>query len=389
VTTRDYALVEPQMIAAARAQSGMPEDVAAKKMGISPERLNAWETGQVRPTLRQLRKAARVYRQSLAFFYLPAVPEDLTPSLSDFRRLPKSKARTISSELLLELREANIRREIALDLIQAYEGTWIAPEFSFSPDTSENPEVVGRWLREYLQVDFGTQKGWKSKREAFNEWRRAAESHGILVFQAASVGTDEMRGFSIAKSPLPVVVVNREDAYAGRVFSLLHEIIHLGLRMSALCNLREGGTSSGVDTLEVYCNHAAGAAIVPASELRLEAEALATRGSQPWEDTSIEHLAERFSASCEVIVRRLLILELVTKDFYEKKRAEYLEHPPPTKKGGGFPPPAVDALSKAGHAYTRLVIQSMYDNIITPNDASDYLGIRLRHFESVEEQVGI
>jgi len=367
----------------------MPEDVAAKKMGISPERLNAWETGQVRPTLRQLRKAARVYRQSLAFFYLPAVPEDLTPSLSDFRRLPKSKARTISSELLLELREANIRREIALDLIQAYEGTWIAPEFSFSPDTSENPEVVGRWLREYLQVDFGTQKGWKSKREAFNEWRRAAESHGILVFQAASVGTDEMRGFSIAKSPLPVVVVNREDAYAGRVFSLLHEIIHLGLRMSALCNLREGGTSSGVDTLEVYCNHAAGAAIVPASELRLEAEALATRGSQPWEDTSIEHLAERFSASCEVIVRRLLILELVTKDFYEKKRAEYLEHPPPTKKGGGFPPPAVDALSKAGHAYTRLVIQSMYDNIITPNDASDYLGIRLRHFESVEEQVGI
>jgi len=389
VTTKNYALVEPKMIAAARAQSGMPEDVAAKKIGISPERLNAWETGQVRPTLKQLRKAAWVYRQSLAFFYLPAVPEDLTPSLSDFRRLPKTKARTVSFELVLELREASIRREIALDLIQAYGGTWVEPEFSFSPDTSENPEVVGRRLREYLQVGFEAQKRWTSKREAFNEWRRAAESHGILAFQAASVGTDEMRGFSIAKSPLPVVVVNRKDAYAGRIFSLLHEIIHLGLRMSALCNLREGGTSSGVDPVEVYCNHVAGAAVVPASELQQEAEALSRRGFQLWEDTAIEHLAERFSTSCEVIVRRLLILDLVTKDFYEKKRAEYLEKRPPTKKGEGFPPPAVDALSKAGHAYARLVIQSMYDNIITPNDASDYLGIRLRHFRSVEEQVGI
>jgi len=330
-----------------------------------------------------------VYRQSLAFFYLPVVPEDLAPSLSDFRRLPKTKARTISFELVLEVREASIRREIALDLIQGYGGTWTPPEFSFSPNTSENPEIVGRRLREYLQVDSETQKRWKSKREAFNEWRRAAESHGILVFQAAGVGTDEMRGFSIAKSPLPVVVVNREDAYAGRIFSLLHELIHLGLRMSALCNLREGGTSSGVDPVEVYCNHVAGAAIVPASELQQEAEALSRRGSQPWEDTSIEHLANRFSGSCEVIVRRLLILELVTKGFYEKKRAEYLEKRPPAKKGEGFVPPAVDAVSKAGHAYTRLVIQSMHDNIITPNDASDYLGIRLRHFESVEEQVGI
>lgn len=389
MTTKNYALVEPKMIAAARAQSGMPEDVAAKKIGIPHERLNAWETGQVRPTLRQLRKAARVYRQSLAFFYLPAVPEDLTPSLSDFRRLPKTKARTVSFELVLELREASIRREIALDLIQAYGGTWVEPEFGFSPDTSENPEVVGRRLREYLQVDFETQKRWTSKREAFNEWRRAAESHGILVFQAASVGTDEMRGFSIAKSPLPVVVVNRGDAYVGRIFSLLHEIIHLGLRMSALCNLREGSTSSGGDTIEVYCNHVAGAAIVPAPELQQDVEALSRRGFQPWQDTSIEHLAKIFSTSCEVIVRRLLILELVTKDFYENKRAEYLEKRPPTEKGKGFAPPAVDAVSKAGHAYTRLVIQSMYDNIITPNDASDYLGIRLKHFESVEALVGL
>jgi Zn-dependent peptidase ImmA (M78 family) len=85
-----------------------------------------------------------------------------------------------------------------------------------------------------------------------------------LVFQTAGIEPEEMRGFSIGESPMPAVVVNRADASAARVFTLLHELTHIALHTAGLCNLSELGPQS-VDArrLETYCNHVAGAVLVP------------------------------------------------------------------------------------------------------------------------------
>ncbi|WP_080635030.1 helix-turn-helix domain-containing protein [Teredinibacter turnerae] len=49
--------------------SGMPRHVAAKKIGVSDERLKNWEEGEGLPTVKQLRSIANSYKQSFAAFF--------------------------------------------------------------------------------------------------------------------------------------------------------------------------------------------------------------------------------------------------------------------------------------------------------------------------------
>ncbi len=62
------------------------EVAAARKLGLPDDRVAAWEVGEVVPTIAQLRKAAEVYKRSLAVFFLSEPPEGFD-TLRDFRRL--------------------------------------------------------------------------------------------------------------------------------------------------------------------------------------------------------------------------------------------------------------------------------------------------------------
>src|SRR5207245_2446351 len=80
----------------------------------------------------------------------------------------------------------------------------------------------------------------------------------------------------------------------------------------------------GEQAIEIFCNHAAGAALVPSGSL-LKAQTVLAHGESPeWEDEEIEILAHTYSVTVEVLVRRLLTLRLTTKTFYEKKRPKDL-----------------------------------------------------------------
>src|SRR5712691_10454009 len=58
----------------ARKNAGISVDVAAKRAGVKPERLEAWERGEANPTISQLRALAAAYRRPLALFYLSEPP---------------------------------------------------------------------------------------------------------------------------------------------------------------------------------------------------------------------------------------------------------------------------------------------------------------------------
>ena len=68
------AQVEPALLIWGRTVARMEVEDAAKKIHVKAERLEAWEHGMGRPTVKQLRTLARVYQQSFAAFYLPAPP---------------------------------------------------------------------------------------------------------------------------------------------------------------------------------------------------------------------------------------------------------------------------------------------------------------------------
>lgn len=386
MSLRVQALVRPDMLIWARESAGLSPDVAARKAQVKAERLNDWEAGVQRPTVKQLRKLARVYRRPLAVFYLPEPPTTFKP-LHDFRRLSGVAAAGEQPELRYAVRRAHERREIALELYGALGES--PPEFELAAALSEDSDLVAARLRGLLSVDHKEQLAWSSPYDALNGWRSALERAGVLVFQVSRVDPTEMRAFSIADRPLPVIAVNIKDAPHARVFSMLHELAHLAMRQGGLCDLHEEGMRSEEEQrAEIACNMIAGAVLVPGERLMAEDVVRAKRGASEWGDEELVSLSRRYGVSREVILRRLLLLGRTSQAFYRKKALEMRERAASRpERAPGFPPPHALAVSTAGHLFARLVLRSYYEGSITSRDVSDFLEIRLQHMSRVEQVV--
>ncbi|WP_043358334.1 XRE family transcriptional regulator, partial [Belnapia sp. F-4-1] len=264
------AHVKPELLRWARGRAKVKLEDAAKAANVTVERLKAWEAGEDAPTLGQLRNLAGKYQFPLAVFYLPEPPMDFAP-LRDFRRLPDVDKvhpdETLSAYLAYQIRSAYERRELALELFEDLNGT--PQPFGLKASLKDDPEVVGRRIREFLEVSDDDQKQWARQDRAFDFWRRRLEERDILVFVVSgphrSVELAEMRGFAIAKPELPVIVVNGKDySQGGKAFTLLHELVHILLGESAISNGAsvEPGLSAEERRIERFCDEVAAATLM-------------------------------------------------------------------------------------------------------------------------------
>ena len=169
------ALVKPELLRWARRSSHLELSEAARKAQIRSEALEAWEMGEGRPSLPQLRKLARVYKRPIAVFYLPEPPTDFA-ALHDFRRADSSDSLEVTPQLAFQMRLAQSRREFLLEIYRDLDED--LQEFSLTADLGEQPEAVALRLRQYLNVSLALQRSWQPNREAMNGWRRALEASG-------------------------------------------------------------------------------------------------------------------------------------------------------------------------------------------------------------------
>ena len=141
---------------------------------------------------------------------------------------------------------------------------------------------------------------------------------------------------------------------------MLHELVHISINQGGVCDLYELGQRHPAEhQIEIFCNRVAGAILIPKKELLAE-KLVMERPSGPtvWSDEDISLLAHRYWVSQDVLVRRLLICGLVTKEFYIEKRAQFRAKKIPSDKG--FAPPAQMAISVSGNAFVRLVLDNYY-----------------------------
>ena len=189
----------------------------------------------------------------------------------------------------------------------------------------EPVEEVARRIRDLLGVSIEDQRKWSGEYDALNNWRRAIQNLGILVFQARGVEVDEMRGFSVAEEPMPVIVLNTKDAPNGRVFTLVHEFCHLLLRKGGICDLRDRRSHRPEDsTIEVFCNAVAAATLVPRRELIWSPLVRDHPGGIDWQESELRTLAGAFSVSWEVVLRRLLDTGQISRNAYRDRREAML-----------------------------------------------------------------
>lgn len=384
---RVEAAIKPELLVWARESAGLSTEETAHKAQVKEEQLLAWEAGERRPTIHQLRTLGLIYKRPLAVFFLSHHPRAFKP-MHDFRRLPGEIAGIESPRLRLEIRRTEYRRQVVLDL-HALRGE-APPSFTARASLSEDSEGVAGRVRAMLGISYQAQTALATDYEAWNAWRAAVEGLGVLVFQVERVDVAEMRGFCLAKEPSPVIATNIKDAPRGRIFTLLHEVAHLLLGEEGLCDLSEHGSVPLEERkVEVFANRVAAAVLMPAKELLAEEAIQAHRAGPRWSDDELQTLSHRYQVSQEAMLRRLLTLGRTTPEFYQAKREEFLKVYKliEEKEHGGFAPPDRMAVATAGPAYVRLVLSSYYQEQITASDLCDFLGVRLKHLSKIEAAV--
>lgn len=375
------ANITPEIIAWARNYANVPLDLLSRKVGVSVDHIEMWERGERQPTINQLMRLAKVCNVPISLFFLDKPPEVIPLPVNDLRQLYyKTPHDRFSYELTSEIRNAERIRKLALEMFSELEIQ--PPEFSFKISTNLSNEQIGLAIRNHLGINFERQKAWKTSLEAFNEWRRSLEKQNIIVLQATQVDITIMRGFSLSEELLPVIVVNRKDAYNGRIFSLIHEFIHIATRTSGLCDF------SYDNRIEAYCNRITAHVLMPKNEFLNEVYKTTTNKGYPT-DSEIKSLSKIFSVSKDTILRHLLTYQFISKSYYQEKQEAYKQELDQIKKNKkaskGFlvKRSATDVISQQGYYYPSLVMNAYFDRKITEHKAMSMLRIKSKYVDEL------
>jgi Zn-dependent peptidase ImmA (M78 family)/transcriptional regulator with XRE-family HTH domain len=388
---RVFASVKPEILEWARTSAGFTQEAAAAALKIDSAVLAAWETvGDVRPSVPQLRNMATLYKRPLAVFYLQELPLRFQV-LSDLRRAAPGEDRAYSPLLTHEIRAAQQRRELALELRDELEEPVELFPFRLH---NESPEQAGEAIRRFLGLETGKFLGFGADatgRLGFNTWRMALERAGVLVFQSSRVPQSEASGFALAYDTMPVIVVNRKDAPQRRLFSMLHEFAHVALRESGVSDLKLDAAQVLTPDIEMRCNAIASAALMPRDELLTELDA--AWGSQRLlTDDVIVRVARKFGVSRPALLLRLIAQRRTNWDFYFEKTAQYAAE---YERERAARPPAKDikrnmaqeSLGNLGRPFIGLVLGNYYQRRITLSDVAGYLGIRVKHVHTLQQRL--
>ena len=282
--------------------------------------------------------------------------------------------------------EAHERRETLIELYELLEEQ--PPQVTLKVDMQEGQQLAARKITEFLELEKEQLQQANDWYAALKFWKQTIESKGILVCQTSvnthlSVELTTARGFCIARKPLPVIVINPKDNPYGRIFTLVHELVHIALGKSVIQNTGfEKMNPSRLNQIEVFCNHVAGEVLVPENEL-LDIINLETY------EKDLTKISKHFHVNPEVIMRRLQILKIISQRKYQTyRRNQRKKHRGNSSKSGGAVPYHNRLLSTSGEYFARTAFTAYYEDKITISElASAFSNCDTEHLSKIESAI--
>ncbi len=373
--------VEPAVLTWARESIGMSIDAVAKKIkGITINTMKEWEKkdAAVKPTFAQIEKLSKVYKRPLSAFLLPAPPKE-PPSPKDFRTLPSEEKLPLKPKTHLAIRKARRFQYSAAELIKELGNE--SKKLPVKANLSDNPELLAEKVRILFGIRGFPRRASFTKAIALDEWIKILEKNGILVFQISITKNKEIRGFSLIDEDAPAIVLRRSDETSAKIFTLFHELAHLLLREGGICDLESDIPH------ERFCNHFAGAFLVPKEKLLNHSIVKTNVRVREWPENFLRDIARDFNVSGEVILRRLWILGLTTREYYLKKHREWKSK---YKKPFGRKDKKTEikiCLQERGKKYTSMVFDAYERKKIDEMRVADYLGVTSDKIPKVKEAI--
>lgn len=374
--------INPSLLPWARERADKSQKSLLKRFNKLPD----WESGELKPTLKQLQDFATVVHVPLGYLFLPEPPKEKLP-IADFRTISDTTRTTLSPNLLDTLYSMQRRQMWLREYLREYD---IKPlSFVGSARTTDDSSAVGREMRRILRIN----EGWGAKigtwRDAVSELRHRIEQLGVMAVINGVVGNDtnrklsveEFRGFALTDQYAPLIFVNGADAKSAQMFTLAHELAHIWLDeegISGFDNLLLEGTKT-----EKWCNQAAAEFLAPAREFENRWYSL-RRETNPF-----TQLARAFKVSPSVVARRALDLSLIERgtffEFYDdqiqKERKSSTE-----STGGNF---YNNQYQRVGQRFMTCVANAAMEGQIGFKEAYDLTGLGRSSFQEYAQQIGV
>ncbi len=383
---RGPALINKDTLSYICTNKGVSPTFIVSRTKCSPNKVNLWlnPTEPALPTINQAKSIASCLHIPFAGLYMNSqdIPLKRIPNIKNLRTM--QGATIDDSALNIAVIDVLQERDFLLDANAQFEIS--TPSFEPIVPLSANPEIWARSIRKQLCLSIEKQFKCTSARQFYLYLREKIEQSGVFVHCFLDVAVECARGFAIYESQLPIIAINDEDRPPAKSFTLIHELVHLYKRESSYCN--DMVSSANAYAEEIFCNAIAGELLVPEIELKIYINNRAFR--KPYSLTDIREIANHFSVSREVIIRRLLNLGVIDSMGYDTYAAE-LQHEidlereerrNARKNGKTITIPrdiSREAIDRTSPSVSRIMYQGFKEEVFSKQDIARHLGIAQKH----------
>lgn len=327
-------------------------------------------------TFNQLSKIAEYFGRGILFFLDPEPIYSEHVHTPAFRTLTNQKP-GLAPKLRILIERAEKQRDIFLNLKEDLEHA----HTSFAPpklpkDINEAAEITREWLG-------------LSNECSFDGYRAAIERKGILAFRSNGYNgkwqvpkESEILGFSIYDKKCPIIFIRKLDVEVRQTFTLMHELGHILLHKKSIIDETEDFWA--LIGPESEANAFAGKVLVPNYFLDLIRDSDKPEEASEF-DTWLLKQRKAWGVSTEVILRRLLDSDRLSRNEYRSYRA-WRENLPPLESTVA---PRMyrhrEPKNIFGDTYVRVILDSLSAKNISLSKASTYLdGLKINDLHKLE-----
>lgn len=374
--------VRPEMLRWARERAGFDVPTLARRF----PHLQAWESGEAYPTLKQLEGFAKSTHAPIGYLFLQKPPVEHIP-IPDFRTVRDAHVEHPSPDLLDTIYLCQQRQEWYRDFARAAGETSLS--FVGSVTVTDDVAPTATKIRHAIGFDIEERRRLPTWTDALRCFIEQADALGILVMCSGVVlnnnrrhlAPEEFRGFAIADELAPLVFVNCADTKAAQMFTLAHELAHIWLGQSAVSDAQ--AASLPEHEVERWCNRVAAELLMPLDVVRSEYH------KGPDLRGEVERLARRFKVSTLVVLRRIHDAGGLTRDQFWAAYAAELKRLQALAKtsGGNF---YLTLGARASKRFARALVVSTLEGRTSFTEAFRLLGLkRMATFHELGHSLGM
>ncbi|WP_125769039.1 ImmA/IrrE family metallo-endopeptidase [Companilactobacillus furfuricola] len=219
----------------------------------------------------------------------------------------------------------------------------------------------------------------------FNTLRERITNCGVMVMQSGIAGSNthrkldvnEFRAFVLIDDIVPLIFINSCDSKRAKIFSLIHEFVHVLLGSDEVLNV---SPYSDVKN-ERWINEVTIRVLIPERTILAQINL----NNDPYTET--KELARHFHVSVVATSIRLVNLNLYRKELIDwaiKEQSKALTQNETHQGGGNY---INNVMSRIDRRYTDAIISSESSGTISIKDAADMLGSSVKTYDQIVDRI--